>query len=152
MIDAIDELVQDGNAEKRAKWLYDVLSIIDNKTAHLLRLNSMLLTAQIFLFGIIRIAAPSTLLHIPLLLLLFVPLVGVIFSLSVFRIAWPFLSWKIDLPGLPDTLGAECTELACACVDRTISQEQVRLVTIAAVCSLATSLLIGSYLIARSLG
>ncbi len=133
---AIDELIQrngkppeDAN-EKKVKWLYDILTILDNKTAHLFRLNALLLTATAFLMRIVfdgltpSKSGPERML---LLLTMAIPLLGIFFALPIFRVRWPFLPWKLErrAPGVSSNLPGELINLATACQERTAKHDRV---------------------------
>jgi hypothetical protein len=120
--------------EKRIKWLYDILTILDSKTAHLLRLNAILLAASTFLVKMIFDLEPpiTAAWRIALLVVMMVPLLGILFALPVFRVKWRFLPWHISGReiGESDSVETECQALAGACHDRTAQHARVYRVTV----------------------
>jgi hypothetical protein len=133
---AITELVEAGAGanEKKMKWLYDILTILDNKTAHLLRLNALLLAANTFLlkmaFDLVELSWGQM---AAMLSSLIVPLLGIFRSLSIFQVEWRFLPWKDPRPGESQSLDGELEKLAAACQARTASHHVVWRVTAASV-------------------
>jgi hypothetical protein len=149
LIDAINDMLGDGaDREKAVKWLYDVLTILDNKTAHLLRLDAMILAAQTFLLKLLFDQVGESMSgswKVALLVLLAVPLVGVGYSLVVFRVKWPFLSWTRRDSPVASTLEGECLALARACSDRTAAHRRVWGLTVMAVLGFGLALLLTCY-------
>lgn len=154
LLAAIREMVGPDGVSRSAhepalKWLYDILGIIDSKTAHMLRLDSIILAAQTFLLKLLFDDQPdlSPVLKAGLLALLAVPLAGVVYSLDVFGIEWPFLGWTTGHARAGTNIGEECVQLARKAAERTARHARVRGITIAAVAVFGLTLLVAGAVI-----
>jgi hypothetical protein len=99
--------------EKIVTWLYRILDILDSKTSHLLRLNSIILAALAFLLGgILKEQSALWWQKLVSVIPLLIPLMATIYAMLVFKVEWPFLHWR-----------KECARIASEEVQPAMQQE-----------------------------
>lgn len=137
------------NPERIVQWLYRILDILDSKTSHLLRLDAIILAAQIFLLnGILGLTgAPRWALPASVFFAL-VPFLGTVAAMWVFRVEWPFLGWQktklliTDRRQVDASMQQEFVDLAKVCDRRTSAHQLVWWVTLVSIVLLLPSVLI----------
>lgn len=144
-ITMIEDAAKPGNRERILDRLYRVLDTLDSKTSHLLRFNSIIMTAMVFLATRI-LATPKAPPWSKTLLLgsVLVPLLGTLRALRVFKVQGDsFLRWRTDAASTANTENLETAileefqDLARICDERCKEHRLVWTLTCFSVCLLA---------------